>query len=296
MRRVCFISGRFHVFLLPTHSGGSVSHSLAVEAKERTMSVSPSKLVTDRQKSATVVLSTQVFIEPVLEGLTAHFPPRVRAPARSAVSFFVGLLYDWLDNRTDAMVQADIANAVEAADDQLVREARNEYAATVRAALVDLREVLVACYDKGALAQFGIDGRTPEDPVVLERAGQAALSRLRVFEPKNGKFSFFPSEWIGRFETPLIALRESLKSVAQDDRENQLALSEKNEAIARYDHAFRAVANILTGLFAAAGREELARRVRPSTRRPGQTAEAAPADSEHDFEESDSPIEEASAG
>lgn len=102
------------------------------------------------------------------------------------------------------------------------------------------------------------------------------MKRLRRFVPEGGRFTFIPAEWVERLSPSVLRLKETLKVVAQDVRENQLALEHKTKSIKEYEFAFQAVANFLTGLFAAAGREDLAKRVRPSTRRPGQTAELAP--------------------
>ena len=45
----------------------------------------------------------------------------------------------------------------------------------------------------------------------------------------------------------------------------------KDEAMSAYDKIFSDTANLLTALFAAAGKPDLADRVRPSTRKPGRT-------------------------
>ena len=53
----------------------------------------------------------------------------------------------------------------------------------------------------------------------------------------------------------------------------QTTLVSKNQALERYDSGFGGVASTLTGLLLLAGKPELAAKVRPSTRRAGQTAE-----------------------
>lgn len=240
------------------------------------MSVQPSRGTTERQKSSTAVDSTREFVEPVADSMVEQFPKAVRLLARSSIVFICFQMLDWLKRRTEEMVEADAENARELGDDRLVRDERDDAAAAVYKTLVDLREVLVACFGKPVLRLFGIEGRTPEDPVVLARAGDAALKQLRLFVPEGGRFTFLPAEWVERLAPAVARLQSALTVVARDVRENQLALEKKTKAVEAYDFAFRAVANFLTGLFAAAGREDLAKRVRPSTRRPGQTAELAP--------------------
>lgn len=83
----------------------------------------------------------------------------------------------------------------------------------------------------------------------------------------------FNAEWLGLLTQPVADLGVALEAVAVDRRENQLTLGEKNRTIAAYDTAFRATTHCLMGLFVAAGHDDLAARVKPSTRRPGRTAE-----------------------
>jgi hypothetical protein len=66
-------------------------------------------------------------------------------------------------------------------------------------------------------------------------------------------------------------LDAQLKSVAREVREAQTTLDEKTRAITGYDEVFGGGATMLTGLLRLAGKPELAAKVRPSSRRPGQT-------------------------
>jgi len=243
------------------------------------MPVQPSKLVTDRQKSSLSVQAVREQLESVASALVVRFPAAVQSAAKAAVLLISTLLLDWLAAATTAMIAADHANAVELGDDADVRAPRDASAAEVSEKLADLRDVLRTCFGEGPLPSFGLTGTLPTDPVVLHRAGQAVLVRLREFvapAPRLRSIQFDNAEWIELLETPVATLGVALEEVAKDRKQNELTLGEKNRAVEAYDFAFRATANVLMGLFVAAGRDDLAARVRPSARRAGQTAEDAP--------------------
>lgn len=243
------------------------------------MAVQPSKMVTDRQKSSLVVQSTREQLDAVSVSLAEQFPRPVRPALTAAVVLFVSVFLDRLKAATDEMVLADEANARELGDDAALREARDAPALIVREVLIDLRGVLGAFFGESVLPAFGIAGDTPQDPVVLNRAGAAALAQLRVFVPpkaRRASMKFDPQEWIALLEKPLADLSASLEEVAKDMRQNQLTLTEKNRAIEAYDQIFKLTTNLLVAVFSAAGRQDLADRVRPSTRRTGVIAEFSP--------------------
>jgi hypothetical protein len=54
-----------------------------------------------------------------------------------------------------------------------------------------------------------------------------------------------------------------------------MKLVEKREAMSAYDSGFSATADLISTLLKLAGEDELAKRVGPSVRRPGQTIEDA---------------------
>lgn len=243
------------------------------------MAVQPSKIVTDKQKSSLVLQSTREHLPTVSASLAEQFPRPVRPALAAAVTLIVGLFLDRLKAATDEMVLADEANARELGDDAALREARDAPAMQLREGLIDLRGVLITYFSSRVLPAFGIAKDTPTDPVVLSRAGAAALAHLRAFVPPKARLKsmrFDPQEWIEILEKPLADLTASLEEVAKDARQNQLTLTEKNRAIEAYDNIFKLTANLLVAVFSAAGRQDLADRVRPSTRRAGQTAELAP--------------------
>ncbi len=86
----------------------------------------------------------------------------------------------------------------------------------------------------------------------------------------------FPlSEWADKLSKTLGKLEESVAEVNNEVREAEATLSVKNDAIKDYDRAFSVTANLFSALLDAAGKKDLAKKVRPSTRRAGQTVEDA---------------------
>ncbi|MBN2526395.1 MAG: hypothetical protein JXR76_08375 [Deltaproteobacteria bacterium] len=73
----------------------------------------------------------------------------------------------------------------------------------------------------------------------------------------------------------MAALTTALAAISEDVRQADIKLVEKREAMDAYDKGFSATADLISTLLKLAGEDELAKRVRPSSRRPGQTVEDA---------------------
>jgi hypothetical protein len=84
--------------------------------------------------------------------------------------------------------------------------------------------------------------------------------------------------WADDWTLPLTesrkALSEAISAAAREKREADTTLVAKNAAMDNYDKVFSITATMVSSLLSFAGQNELARRVRPSSRRSGQTAES----------------------
>lgn len=243
------------------------------------MPIMPSKLVLARQKSAQDVVAVREQAPAVGKALAARHPEAQRQKLEAAVALLVDAETNRLDAALRAMVTADDAHRKELGDDAGPRGRRDAASESVRESLVRLRTVLGACFGDGVLKSFGIEGLTPDDPVAVHRVADFALRALRGFTAPATlvpSLKFVPSDWIALLDKPVKELAAALADVATEERQAQLTQTAAAAATEAYDATFREVANLLEGLFTAAGRKDLAERVRPSTRRPGMTAVDAP--------------------
>lgn len=239
----------------------------------------PSKQVTDRSKSAlAVVTAGRTHAADIAKALDEMLGSEV-APGETIpnVELLIHLATRSLDRAEKAMVDADDAHAHELADDAPARNARDESATKLSDELVELRTWLMGLYGVGALERFGFSGPTPSDPVVLSRFAGGVIAAFRDTDtpmpaPRRAGVNWDASATVTNLETLRAALDTHIEDVAREVREGQATQRSKNDAIASYDERFGRVATFLVGIFRMAGETALADRVRPSTRRRGQTA------------------------
>lgn len=238
-----------------------------------------SKQVTDREKSAhSVMAAGEANADLVQAALADQVKPLLKKgeplPDFAAT---VRLSCAALGAATQRMVKADSAHDTELGDDAPVREARDAAQAALREELIGLREMIIGAYG-GPTASRLFLGSTPEDPVVLSRfAGEVAdgLDKIKLPAPRIKGARLDVAETTGSLRDKRAGLDRLLKDLQRELREAQKTLDAKTAAIAAYDQVFAGVATTLSGLLRLAGKADLAAKVRPSARRPGQTAEEA---------------------
>jgi hypothetical protein len=238
-----------------------------------------SKQVTDRQKSASsVIASGEANAEIVAQAVTTFLQPFVKKGQQVPdAGSLVHLLCAALEASTNKVIAADAAHEAELGDDGAVRMARDNAHSALRDELVELREIVIGTY--GPQAAAGIfKGATPDDPVVLSRfAGEVVdnFQKNKLPPPRVKGAKLDIAEVAVSLLEKRDVLDQHLKSVQREVREAQKTLADRNNAIAGYDAVFGGIATALSGLLLIAGKPELAARVKPSTRRPGETAEEA---------------------
>jgi hypothetical protein len=238
----------------------------------------PSKQVSDLKKgAAAVTAAAETHAERIAQALQEQLHGHLGAgETMPDLALVVRLLGRHLDGARAQMETADEAHEAELRDDQEPRDLRDKMAVEVYERLIGLRDSTVAMYGVGVARELGLVGETPTDPVVLLRQGTQvanALSKIKLPPSRLPGTSLDPAALRTALMATLGALEGHLNDVARETREAQATLTAKHRAINNYTRNFSGTADALSGLLLIAGEPELAERVRPSRRRPGQTEE-----------------------
>ena len=236
-----------------------------------------SKMVLDKKKSADTVISAGTGY---VDKMATSMGEILGTEAEGAVRTLIRLATDKLSSDSDRMVQADETHMNETADDSMVIAARDEKAAAMREILIDLREGTSTVYGGELVRKLGFVGDTPTDPAAVQILGAQVIANLKAIDAASLKpVRTGMSMDLSAFSTPaadaLTALDQALGAVAADKRKSDQTLVDKQRAMEQYDTTFSTTANLLSHMLKSAGETELAAKVRPSTRRPGQTVENA---------------------
>jgi len=243
----------------------------------------PSKMVTDRKKSADVVIAAARSHGSAVQATTVQ-ALRVVLKKDEAVPDLASIteyLARSLERATEAMVSADDAHEAELRDDVAPREQRDAAAAALTEAIVEMREIGTGLLGSKALASLGLDAPTPRDPAALSRFAAQVCVALRNFDGKKFRSrvrgaSFHANEWVERIDGLRSSLDRMLADVAREQREAIATQAAKDNAIEAYDDIFGRTTNLLSALFRYSGDDALAKRLRPSARRPGQIIDEEP--------------------
>lgn len=241
----------------------------------------PSKQIVDRTKSANVVTSAaSVHAARVAQAVQAVLSPYLEKSEKMPdVEGFTLLVGKWLTQTSSKMVMADEAHIHELSDDDPVRRSRDEAHAALNEELVELREWMTGLFGARAVRALGFAAETPRDPAALAHFAGEVVKSLREKDfppPKREGVSWSKTKEADKIDKLRSKLDTAIADVVREAREAQGTLADKNAALATYDTAFSRASKVLEGLFTLAGETALADRVRPSTRRSGQTEELAP--------------------
>jgi hypothetical protein len=233
-----------------------------------------SKMVNDRQRATRIVVEAalthagavgarldQVLAPPLLEEGSGGTAGMIRRLGRTLLA------------SAEELVAADRAHEAEKADDTSVRRELEEAIEAVYREVVDFRTALEAVGGVEATVNAGLTGITPREPIALGRLARAlhdALPRLATVPATRRGLTFDPMSYTDPLDETTERLERAQAALRREERELEATLMIKNRVMATHDARFLSIARLLESLFRLAGFEELANRVRPSARRPGQ--------------------------
>lgn len=238
-----------------------------------------SKSVLDRQRvGKAIIAAARTHAQEVGERLQAILTPVLEdgetLPDLNQLQLLFARL---LQRRLDALVAADECHLTELDDDTDIRQCRDQAAAELYDQVVAVRDLMRAAVGPERETEIlGLEGRTPQDPLALNRAAERILCRLQQPGATELTASRLPSvdldlgEIPARLEAKIGDLRDALSAVGREEREADTTQQRKNEASAAYDEVARGVADTLRGWCHLADLPNLAERIRvtrPSRRR-----------------------------
>lgn len=264
-----------------------------------------SRLVSAREQSSRVVgsafethgpLAARGVMALLAEGLS---PDEVLPD----VERLIALLHRNLARAAKGMVDSDLAHSRELGDDAPVRDARDQARSSVLSVVTSIRMSLTSRFGQdfgGRLGAFGPAPEAPADVLSWGRKIHAALTDLALpeadLDADNDEVGTFSKEVaLKKLGERLKKLESALAEVQREGREAEQTQAQKDRAIAAYDRTFSLSAGLLEVLLRFVGEGALADRVRPSTRRPGTTAQAETPDAP-DLADPASPPSPADAG
>lgn len=232
-----------------------------------------SKQVLDRERSAREVSATRVHQETIQRALDDALRPFLReGEALPDTPLLMELLLRRMEDRLARAIEADRLHNDELADDSPLRATRDTQVEALRASLMELLEVVVGIYGPSARAALW-SGRLDSDPARLIHGADAirrALPTAALGTSRLTGVELNRDAWVTRLRDQRDALDATLEALAREGREAEQTLQTKHAAIEAYDDAFTQAAALIATLLRLADEQDLARRVRPSARRPGR--------------------------
>lgn len=234
----------------------------------------PSKMVTDRQKAAALLSGTvDVYADQASDVFLRLLEPHLDVETDTPdLVYLLRLMGRRLDGLRATLVEVDEAHQAEQKEDRQLRGQRDSAAEELRDLVVRLRGLVDNAYGAGTcLRVLNVEGRIPQDPVVLERVASRFLEGLnkgfldREGPPLDG-VAIDAGAWSTLLEPPLTQLRTALDGLSHETPETGNRLVVKTTTMEEYDRAYRATAAIVESLFRYVGRPDLAERIRPKQR------------------------------
>lgn len=223
--------------------------------------------------SGKVVASARAHGGEVAKALAARAEAALgagKAPTASEFEGVIGALAATLEAAAGSMKVAELAYTAEQADDAAPRAQREKAAAEGFALMVKVRALVESALGDEGLRTYGLTGETPRPARALSSHLENVLSLLakRPASVATELGTAFDSSAVAAAIGPKQgALSAALKDVDREARELEEALGKRDMAIEAWVDAYQGTATAFEGMCRAAGRRDLAERVRPTSRR-----------------------------
>jgi len=176
------------------------------------------------------------------------------------------------------MVDAARAHANELANDDAIRKLREETAAALSRDYVAVRAIFSQAFGPESALAIGFEDNVAREPAALELQVDRLIANLGnpelvLPEPRVGGVALSPPANVETFRPNLDKLKEAREALDREHQKADRTVLTKNQAVENYDREFVMLSRCLEAAFALAGESGLARRVRPSARRPGRRLE-----------------------
>lgn len=237
----------------------------------------PSKALIGRLVSSRVVLWALDTHGPQLMDRVADPAETLLATGSSEIfEPLVGHLSALLTEAKSQLTRADRQNRDQVARASMFRRLRNDAAKELAPLVAGLRDAFRGIFGPNAIEDLGFAVRQPERADELFEQAEHLLDRLAAAseELPEARFSSLPvdpASLAAEIRPRVARLGEALEEVTREVRRAEASLLAKDEAVARFDRTFQWAARIAEVSFKLVELHEIAKRVRPSTRRPGIT-------------------------
>jgi hypothetical protein len=236
-----------------------------------------SKQITDRARSARAVEAAATTHLALLSARVQNDLAAALAEGEAApdVAFLIQLYLRLMLRALDRLEGAERAHSAELADDAPARDERDDAADACAAVIQDLRSLITNLYPPEVAAKLHLGTATPPLPDALSQQADTIAQAARTLDlgaPRLPGVQLDLAPTFASLDTARARLSAALRNVAAERREAEQTQRAKDAAVADFDAAFTAAAGLLSLLLRLHGEPELARRVRPSRRRPGRRA------------------------
>lgn len=162
------------------------------------------------------------------------------------------------------------AHADELADDDPIRQERDEAAIDLGAGFLSARSLVTGVFGMKFAKRVGLDVRVEDRPDLMKKIGASVIRLLR--KTKKPATSFAGSKVnlasvADELDVKVVRLAGLLSSLKREEREAQHTMIARDQAAAHWNLVVTLAGNWLEGLARIAGEHEIADRVRPTERR-----------------------------